>query len=181
MAETLVADRRGRLTVRSAADVESTLVDVYAAHYRPLVRLATLLLRDQGAAEEVVQDAFVAMFSAWPRLRDRENPLPYLRQAVVNRSRSRLRHLRVVDRHRPQPVPDTASAEYGALQRLDRDAVMRAVHGLPTRQREVLILRYYEDLSEADIAAALGISPGAVKSHASRGIATLRSVLEGSS
>jgi RNA polymerase sigma-70 factor (sigma-E family) len=118
------------------------------------------------------------MHGSWRRLRDPEKALAYLRQAVVNRARSRLRHLKVVERKAPAPMPDAASAEYGALRELDRADVMAALRALPTRQREVLVLRYYTDLSEAQIADAMGISTGAVKSHASRGIAALRETLE---
>lgn len=161
-----------------ADDADEALVALYTAHYRPLVRLAALLLHDVGAAEEVVQDAFVAMHGSWRRLRDPDKALPYLRQAVVNRSRSRLRHLRVEERHLPRPTPDAASAEYGALVELERAEVMHALAALPARQREALVLRYYADLSEAQIAEAMGISAGAVKSHAHRGLAALRSTLE---
>jgi RNA polymerase sigma-70 factor (sigma-E family) len=162
----------------TAVSADDAIVGLYTAHYRSLVRLAALLLHDVAAAEDVVQDAFVATHKSWRRLRDPENALAYLRQSVVNRSRSRLRHLKVEDRRAPRPMPDAPSAEYGALHAVERSAVMTALRGLPRRQREVLVLRYYSDLSEAQIADALGISSGAVKSHASRGIAALRDSLE---
>lgn len=158
-------------------DADEAVTELYAAHYRGLVRLAALLLHDVGAAEEVVQDAFVAMHRSWRRLRDPERALPYLRQAVVNRSRSALRHRSVVARHTPHHVPDVPSAEQGAMQALEHREVLVALRSLPPRQREALVLRYYLDLSEADIAAAMGVSRGAVKSHASRGMATLRAAL----
>jgi RNA polymerase sigma-70 factor (sigma-E family) len=176
--DTIVGDRRGRFLDAASRDADEALVALYTAHYRSLVRLAALLLHDVAAAEDVVQDAFVAMHGSWRRLRDPEKALAYLRQAVVNRARSRLRHLKVVERKAPAPMPDAASAEYGALRELDRADVMAALRALPTRQREVLVLRYYTDLSEAQIADAMGISTGAVKSHASRGIAALRETLE---
>jgi RNA polymerase sigma-70 factor (sigma-E family) len=159
-------------------DADEALVALYTAHYYSLVRLATLLLHDTAAAEDVVQDAFVAMHSSWRRLREPDSALAYLRQAVVNRSRSRLRHLKVADRKAPAPMPDVPSAEYSALHEVERSGVMAALRALPRRQREVLVLRYYSDLSEAQIADALQISNGAVKSHASRGIAALRESLE---
>ena len=162
----------------SWSDADGSLTALYAAHYRPLVRLATFLLRDPGQAEEVVQDAFVAMHGSWRRLRDPDKAEAYLRQTVVNRSRSGLRRRRVETKHAPKPSPDHASAEYGALAELDRSAVVAALRGLPQRQREVLVLRYYGDLSEAQIAGTLGISAGAVKSHASRGMSALRTTLE---
>ncbi|MCY7373767.1 MAG: SigE family RNA polymerase sigma factor [Spirochaetaceae bacterium] len=154
---------------------------LYAAHYRSLVRLAALLLRDTSVAEEVVQDSFVAMHGAWRRLADPDRALAYLRQSVVNRSRSALRHRTVVARHAPRPAPDAASAEHGAMVALEHAEVTAALRLLPQRQREVLVLRYYADLSESDIADAIGISRGAVKSHASRGMAALRTTLEGTS
>jgi RNA polymerase sigma-70 factor (sigma-E family) len=167
----------------AAWDADHAVTQLYAVHYRSLVRLAALLLRDTGAAEEVTQDAFVAMHGAWRRLRDRDDPdeaLAYLRRSVVNGARSALRHRKVVEKHAPRPAPDGASAEHGALLAVEHAEVMAALRLLPERQREVLVLRYYLDLSEAGIADALGISRGAVKSHASRGIATLRRTLEAS-
>lgn len=159
------------------SDVDRAVTELYAAHYRALVRLAVLLVRDTPTAEEVVQDAIVAMHEGWHRLRDKEKALAYLRQAVVNRSRSILRHRLVADRNLQEPPPDMPSAEQGALVLLDRSAVVAALRDLPERQREAIVLRYYADLSEAQIAAAMEISRGAVKSHTSRGMASLRTVL----
>jgi RNA polymerase sigma-70 factor (sigma-E family) len=159
-------------------DATQAVTEIYSTHYRSLVRLAVLLVRDVATAEEVVQDSFVAMHSAWRRLRDSEKALSYLRQSVVNRSRSVLRHRVVVDRNAPKPAPDMPSAEQGALSLLERSAVISALRTLPPRQREALVLKYYADLSEAQIAATMGISRGAVKSHTARGMASLRAVLE---
>jgi RNA polymerase sigma-70 factor (sigma-E family) len=159
-------------------DATQAVTEIYSTHYRSLVRLAVLLVRDVATAEEVVQDSFVAMHSAWRRLRDSDKALSYLRQSVVNRSRSVLRHRVVVDRNAPKPAPDMPSAEQGALSMLERSAVISALRTLPLRQREALVLKYYADLSEAQIAATMGISQGAVKSHTARGMASLRAVLE---
>jgi RNA polymerase sigma-70 factor (sigma-E family) len=137
-----------------------------------------MLLRDTPTAEEVVQDAFIAMHGGWDRLRDTEKALAYMRQAVVNRSRSVLRHRTVVEKNLQKPSPDMPSAEVGALTLLERSAVVAALRDLPERQREAIVLRYYADLSEAEIAAAMRISRGAVKSHTSRGMAALRAALE---
>jgi RNA polymerase sigma-70 factor (sigma-E family) len=160
------------------SDVDRAVTELYAAHYRALVRLAVLLVRDTPTAEEVVQDAIVAMHEGWHRLRDKEKALAYLRQAVVNRSRSILRHRLVADRNLQEAPPDMPSAEQGALVLLDRSAVVAALRDLPERQREAIVLRYYADLSEAQIAATMEISRGAVKSHTSRGMASLRTVLQ---
>ena len=166
------------LDERVTWDADEAVTQLYTAHYRSLVRLAALLLRDVGAAEEVVQESFISLHKAWKRLRDPDRALAYLRQTVVNRSRSVLRHRSVELRHAPAPMPDAASAEYGAMGLLEQQAVIRALSRLPERQREVLVLRYYSDLSEADIAETIGISRGAVKSHAFRGMAALRTTLE---
>lgn len=175
--ETLTADvALGAVT--ADWDADQAVTDLYMAHYRPLVRLSALLVRDVATAEEVVQDAFVAMHGGWRRLRDSEKALSYLRQSVVNRSRSVLRHRVVVDRNAPKPSPDMPSAEHGAIVLLERSAVVSALRTLPPRQREALVLRYYGDMSEAQIADIMGISRGAVKSHTARAMSALRSVLE---
>jgi RNA polymerase sigma-70 factor (sigma-E family) len=151
---------------------------LYAAHYKSLVGLAVLLVRDVATAEEVVQDSFVAMHRSWNRLRQTDKALAYLRRSVVNRSRSVLRRRVVADKNTPKPPPDMPSAEQGAIALLERSAVVAALRGLSPRQREVVVLRYYGDLTEAQIAAVIGISAGAVKSHSSRAMSALRSVLE---
>jgi RNA polymerase sigma-70 factor (sigma-E family) len=162
-----------------AADEALEAISVlYGTHYRSLVRLATLLLHDTATAEEVVQDSFVALHAGLHRLRDSEKTLSYLRAAVVNRSRSVLRHRVVVDRNALNAAPDMPSAEHGAFALLERSSVIAALRGLPARQREVVVLRFYADMSEAQIASAMGITRGAVKSHASRALGALRSVLE---
>jgi RNA polymerase sigma-70 factor (sigma-E family) len=162
----------------AAWDAAEVVTEIYTGHYNQLVRLAVLLVHDVQTAEEVVQDAFEAMHLAWRRLRDSEKALSYLRQTVVNRSRSVLRHRKVVDMHAPKPAPDEPSAEHAALALLERSAVAEALRSLPLRQREAIVLRYYADFSEADIAAAMGISRGAVKSHTARAMAALKSILE---
>jgi RNA polymerase sigma-70 factor (sigma-E family) len=169
----LMAPPRSRAPGWSA---DEALELLYAAHWRQLVRLAGLLVHDLGAAEEIVQDCFVAVHAKWHRLKDPEKALAYLRQAVVNRSRSHLRHLGVVRRHadRVAPLEPVAGADHAAHDHERRASVLAALRRLPRRQREVLALRYYLDLSEAEIADILQISRGAVKSHASRGAAALR-------
>ena len=158
-------------------DAGRALAELYAVHYQALVRLAALLVRDKATAEEVVQDSFVAMHASWRRLRDSGKASSYLRRCVVNRSRSVLRHQMVTERHMLQPPPEMPSAEQGAMTLLERSAVVAALHGLPARQREALVLRYYADLPEAEIASAMGISQGAVKSHVFRAMSALRGEL----
>jgi RNA polymerase sigma-70 factor (sigma-E family) len=163
----------------SGWSADDALELLYVAHWRQLVRLAVLLVHDVGTAEEIVQDCFIGVHAKWNRLHDPDKALAYLRRSVVNRSRSHLRHLSVVRRHAdrealPQPA---AGADLAAYDVARRATVLGALRRLPRRQREVLALRYYLDLSEAEIADLLGISRGAVKSHASRGAAALRADL----
>jgi RNA polymerase sigma-70 factor (sigma-E family) len=158
----------------SGWDADQAVVEIYRRHYGQLVREAALLVGDFCAAEDLVQDSFVAMHGAWRRLRDSDKVLPYLRRSVVNRSRSLLRHRVVVDRHAPTLARGMPSAEDGALTVVERSWVLTALRALPARQREAVVLRYYADMSEAEIAAAMGITQGAVKSHTYRAMASLR-------
>jgi RNA polymerase sigma-70 factor (sigma-E family) len=162
----------------AAWDASDIVTEIYKNHYNQLIRLAVMLVHDVQTAEEVVQDAFEAMHLAWRRLRDSEKALAYLRQTIVNKSRSVLRHRKVVEMHPPKPAPDEQSAEHAALTVIERSAVTSALRALPERQREAIVLRYYGDFSEADIAKAMGISKGAVKSHTARAMASLKSILK---
>jgi RNA polymerase sigma-70 factor (sigma-E family) len=154
------------------------LATAYQAHYRSLVRLAALLVDDVGRCEEIVQDAFVKVWRRPPNLTGGDDRLPaYLRSAVLNGARSHLRRRGVERRHLRSVASPAASPEATATSG-DDDRVLAALRSLPDRQREVLALRYYLDLSEREIAATLGISPGAVKTHAHRGLATLAEQLE---
>jgi RNA polymerase sigma-70 factor (sigma-E family) len=161
-----------------AADADLAIAALYGTEYRSLVRMSAMLLGDVGSAEEVVQDSFIAVHAAWRGLRDFDKGAHYLRRSVMNRSRSVLRHRAVVDKHAPAAEPDMPSAEHAAIARLQRTAVISALRSLPARQREALVLRFYLDLSEEQVAAAMRISQGAVKSHTARGKAALRSLLE---
>lgn len=166
----------------AAADETGASVDLlaetYQAHYRSLLRLAALLLDDHSSCEDVVQEAFIRVHAARRRVRDPEKTLAYLRQTVVNLSRSTLRRRILGLRLLPKPMPDMASAEEGAYDALERDQLKAALKGLQRRQREVLVLRYYADLTEAQVAEVLGISVGSVKAYGSRGIAALRVLME---
>ena len=159
-------------------DADQAVARLYSLHYRPLVRLAALLLRDAATAEDVVQDSFAAMREGWQRLGDAEKALAYLRQAVVNRSRSVLRHRTVPGDNPQQALPDPPGAGHGAPCLLDQPAARAALAGLPDRQREAIVLRYYAGLPEGEIAAAMGISRGAVNSHTAHGLSALRAALE---
>ncbi|MCW2601399.1 MAG: putative polymerase ECF-subfamily sigma factor [Frankiales bacterium] len=154
------------------------LTTLYTSHYRELVRLAAFLTGDRDGAEEVVQDAYVKVHGSWRGVREVDKAEAYLRTAVVNLCRSRLRRRQVAAKHRPEPLRDAASAEASALEIVRREAVLDALHALPRRQREAVVLRYYGDLTEAQTAAAMGCSVGAVKSHTSRAMTALRPLLE---
>ena len=155
-------------------EADQAAAELYSLHYRSLVRLAVLLVRDVAAAEDVVQDAFVAMRGTWPRPGHAEQALAYLRQAVVNRSRSVLRHRSAAGQNLHEAPPDMPDAGHAALDLLERPQARAALAGLPERQRETIMLRYYAGLSEDEIAAAMRISRGAVRSHTAHGMAALR-------
>ncbi|MFC5214406.1 SigE family RNA polymerase sigma factor [Streptomyces coerulescens] len=154
------------------------LTETYRAHYRSLLGLAALLLDDTASCEDVVQEAFIRVHSARRRVRDPEKTLAYLRQTVVNLSRSALRRRILGLKLLSKPMPDMASAEEGAYDQLERDSLIKAMKGLQRRQREVLVLRYFADMTEAQVAETLGISLGSVKAYGSRGIAALRVAME---
>ena len=147
----------------------STLDDLFHTHYDGMVRLAVLLVGDRSSAEEVVQDAFVKMHMRQRRLGDPERMGAYLRQSVLNGARSHLRW-RGVRRRRAVPADATVltTPERSALDSDRRRQILTALDELPHRQREVIVMRYWLDWSEHEIATALGISPGAVKTHGHR-------------
>jgi RNA polymerase sigma-70 factor (sigma-E family) len=174
----MTAEPPGPGSASAEWDAARAATAIYTAHYVSLLRMARLLVRDDAAAEDIVQESFIAMHGAWRGLGDTEKALAYLRQSVVTRSRSVLRHRVAADRNAPMPVPDMPSAEEGAISALERSAVASALRNLPPRQREAVVLRYYADLSEAQIASTMGVSRGAVKSHTARALSALRSVLE---
>jgi RNA polymerase sigma-70 factor (sigma-E family) len=154
-----------------------TLEDLYRQHRMRFVRLAILLVDDPATAEDVVQEAFAGMHRHWSGLRDAASALAYLRTAVVNGSRSVLRRRKTAREYTPPHNVNARSAESLAMLTAEHQAVVRALSQLPDRQREVLVLRYYGGLSEAEIAEATGISRGTVKSTASRALDALQRVL----
>jgi len=175
------------------SDADHAVTMLYDRHYRALTQLAGLLVSDAAVAEEIVQDAFVAMHRAWRHLPGCDKAVPYLRQAVVRRSRSRRAARRCPGAARPgrgsarpgrgawrpdaptggqraistQPAPGLAAAGLAA-----------ALRALPARQREALVLRYYADMPDSQIATAMGINARAVSSYVARGISSLRVPLE---
>ncbi len=162
----------------SSETVATDLPGLFRRHHAELVRLAVLIVRDQPTAEDVVQDVFTRLHARGHREGDLDDALVYLRAAILNGCRSVLRRKAIGSRlHGMRDWPNspsvTRSAEQEVIRAEDRDEVLRALAALPARRREVLVLRYYLNLSEAEIAATLGISPGTVKSTAARGIAAL--------
>jgi RNA polymerase sigma-70 factor (sigma-E family) len=152
---------------------DQLLSELHRAHALALIRVATLLLGDQPSAEDVVQDAFLGLYRKLPGLRDPGKALPYLRTAVVNGCRSVMRARRRAFGRPVTHEPPVWSAESAAIAGEDRREVLTAVARLPRRSREVLALRYYLGLTDAEIAAALEVSRGTVSSTASRALAAL--------
>lgn len=147
-----------------------SFAELFAAQYASLVRLAGLLGADDP--EDIAQEAFARLHSR--RLREDGAALGYLRATVCNLTRNRLRHLRLVRLRRPDPPDPVPSSEHSVLVAEEHRVLLDALDRLPRRQREALVLRYWLDLSEREIADAMGVSPGSVKTHASRGLAALR-------
>jgi RNA polymerase sigma factor (sigma-70 family) len=157
-------------------DADHAVTALYGDHYRCLVRLAWLLVQDVTTAEDVVQDSFVAMHTAWRRLQGGDHALAYLHQSIVNRSRS-LRQRAGTEHSASQPGSVVPGAELRALSSLDH-AMTGALQSLPARQREALVLRCYGGLSEAQTASAMGVNDAAVERHLARAAAALRGVVE---
>lgn len=162
------------------------LLDLYRTDYRRLVRLAAMLVDDVGTAEEVVQDAFVAVARRFTEAGGPDDvgaTAAYLRSAVMNGARSALRKRSLRRRHLRSVEPPIAAppADREVLVSDETRRMMAALDRLSDRQREVLVLRFYAELSEAEIAQTLGISTGSVKTHAHRGLAALESHLEATS
>ncbi|MEO5873872.1 MAG: SigE family RNA polymerase sigma factor [Streptosporangiaceae bacterium] len=153
---------------------ESMFSELYRGHALGLTRLAFIMLGDRQTAEDVVQEAFLGLYRRWSALRERDKALAYVRSAVLNGCRSTLRRRRLPFAS-AMPSP---SAEAEVLLDEDRREVIEALQRLPLRQREALILRYFLDLSEEEIATAMRISRGTVKSTTSRGIAALGRMIE---
>lgn len=156
----------------SAWDIE--LVALYGSHRTRMVRLAFLLIDDLSAAEDLVQDAFVALHRRWGSV-DPAAAAGYLRITVINAARSWHRRRFVVRRHQRRSEPDSAApSDFAVLLAEEHQQVVGALRRLPRRQREVLVLRYWSGLTEAEIAAALGVSRGTVKSSASRALQAIK-------
>jgi RNA polymerase sigma-70 factor (sigma-E family) len=146
---------------------------LYREHGLGLVRFALLLTGDKASAEDVVQDVFLGLYRGWDRIGRGRNELAYLRVSVLNRSRS-VHRSRLRDQSRQPPVePPVCSAEAAAIHGEDRREVLAAIATLSAHHREVLVLRYYLDLPEAEIAQVMRVSRGTVSSRTARALAAL--------
>ena len=152
----------------------SRVEELFRSRYLEMVRLAGLLGADDP--EDIAQEAFTRLMNKKPDLGDAQAALAYLRTIVVNLTRNRHRHLRVV-RLRGPAAAAAESCEQAAIAYEDHQEVIAALAGLPRRRREAIVLRYWLDLPEREIAATMGVSPGTVKSHVSRGLAALARTL----
>jgi len=170
----------GRPADAGRADPQRAVSDLYQAHAVGFIRLAVIMLGDRPAAEDVVQEAFFGLYRRWTHLADTGKALSYLRSSILNGCRSELRHRIRNERRAAQPpsAAATASAEHAALIGEEHHQVLAALRRLPRRQREALVLRFYLDLSQREIAASMGISHGTVKSTTSRALVALGRLLE---
>jgi RNA polymerase sigma-70 factor (sigma-E family) len=148
--------------------------DFFKSRYTQTVRLAGLLVGNLQTGEDIAEDAFARVVERWEKI---EDPPAYLHRVVVNRARSHLRRASVMRRHSLQPALNAAGADEVADLGAARRPVRSALARLPRRQREAVVLRYYWGLTDAEVAGAMGLSVGAVKSHLHRATATLSEAL----
>jgi len=160
-----------------APDADRAIQVLYTEHYRSLVRLAALLAPDPAAAEDLVQDAFVAVHDTWGQLQDTGRALACLRRCVVAGARSRLDRTATGDA-RPEPEPGTSRPASGRVASGQRGpALVAALRTLPARQREAVGLRYYAGLPEPELAAAMGVSPWSARRHLTGALSALQGTL----
>ncbi|MBE3010660.1 SigE family RNA polymerase sigma factor [Microbispora sp. NEAU-D428] len=179
-AETLDLDEQsgGPVSVPPlSAGADDTISGLYAEHALGLTRLALIMVGDRESAEDVVQEAFLGLHRRFDGLRDRDKALVYVRAAVLNNARSVLRRRRMPSWFAGTYDPPVWSAESAAILGAERREVMEALHRLPRRQREALVLRYYAELSEEETARVMKISRGTVKSTTSRALDALGRLL----
>ena len=164
-------------TTNSRADVDRCVVAMYQEHGRSLVRMARLFVDDRNAAEDLVQEAFIRLARSAHRIKDDRKAAAYLRSIVLNLARDHNRRGLVSLRHR-LPLDDTeASTEDIVVLTEEHQQVVEALRELPHRQRDCLVLRYFEQLGVDEIAGTLGISRNSVKTHLTRGMRALEGLL----
>lgn len=152
---------------------------VYETHYTGFVRLAMLLGNDRHTAEDLVHEAFIKLHSHWSRIDDRTKAPAYVRSTIVNLSRGKRRRQAIGLRKIVDAVPPARSAEEHVLERERRQSITAALSRLPGRQRECLVLRHYGQLTESEIAEAVGVSVGSVRTHVRRGLERMQQELGG--
>jgi RNA polymerase sigma-70 factor (sigma-E family) len=162
-------------------DAAVVVGEMYQASALSLIRMAFVMLDDLPSAEDVVQEAFCGLYRRWEHVQDTDRAMHYVRRSVLNGCRSVLRRRAVRRRGLLAGPPLAASAEAAVLSGEERDDVVRALGGLPDRQREVLVLRFYLELPDEQIARVMGIGQSTVRSTASRALEALGRILgEGS-
>jgi RNA polymerase sigma-70 factor (sigma-E family) len=154
-------------------DVDRLVVSLFEQEGQSLVRLARLFVDDRNAAEDLVQEAFIRLARSAHRIKDTSKAAPYLRSIVLNLARDDNRRGLVSLRHHLPHDERRASTEDEIELREDQQQVIDALRDLPHRQRNALVLRYYEELGIDEIASAMGISRNSVKTHLKRGLASL--------
>jgi RNA polymerase sigma-70 factor (sigma-E family) len=159
-------------------DADALVIALFQAEAARLVQLARWFVDDRTAAEDLVQEAFLRLARSQHRIHDPGRAAAYLRSIVINLARDHNRRGLVSLRHRLPADPDDRSAEDQAAEDESRREVIAALRELPRRQRDCVVLRYYLELSVADIAGTLGLSPNSVKTHLQRGLRSLKAVLE---
>lgn len=164
---------RSKESAGSNLDLEA----LFDEHYTRLVRMASFYTDSTESAEEVVQDAFVKLLKGNYKIEEGREA-PYLRSMVLNGARSTLRKRKVRRDYKPEPTPNAPAAEIAGVANAASEEMLEALRQLPEKQASVLVLRYYLDLSEAEIADTLDIARGSVKSHAHRGLAKLATLVK---
>ena len=159
----------------AAPRARQAVTALYQAHALGLIRLAVVMLGDKAAAEDVVREAFCGLYRRWNQLSDTDKALSYVRSSVINGCRSALRKRRLPLRLRWEPAGE--SAESAVLISEEHQEVLAAMRRLPVRQREAVVLRFYLDLGEEEIAASMRVTRGTVKSTTSRALAALGRML----
>lgn len=180
IAATAEPARPGQETERggSVPGAAAAVTALYEVHAVGLIRLALVMLGDRPSAEDAVQDAFCALYRRWDKLADPDRALYYVRASVLNNCRSMLRRRIRASRRNPlEALVDVWSAESAVLLAEEHRQVIDALARLPRRQREALVLRYYADLTPAEVARSMNISAGTVKSTTSRALAELARLL----
>ena len=162
----------------STDDFESQAAALFYAEGGSLLHLARFYVEDKTAAEDLVQEAFIRLSRSMSRIRDPARAAAYLRSIVINLARDHNRRGLVSLHHRPPPAEDAPSAEEAVLGQSDRQEVIDALRALPVRQRDCVTLRYYYDMSPAEIADGLGMSVNSVKTHLQRGLRALSAALQ---